>query len=188
MSMPAEIATPMTAEELLHLEIPGKWTELVQGRLIVREPPGTEHGRVSAKLCYLVSDFVHRHKLGIVCAQDTGFKIRSNPDTVRAPDLAFIASSRVSAVQKRGYAALAPDLVAEVVSPGDRRGELLAKVGDWIDAGSLLVWVIDPERREAQVHRPDGSVSLISAEGTLEGEDILPGFRSRLDEVLDLQE
>jgi Uma2 family endonuclease len=175
----------MTAEEMLYAEVPGKATELIRGRLVVREPPGTEHGRVSANLCYAVADFVRRTKLGVVCAQDTGFKIHSDPDTVRAPDLAFIAASRRSAVEPRGYAAIAPDLVAEVVSAGDRRGELLAKVGDWIDAGTRLVWVIDLERREAHVHRPDGGVEVVRANDTLDGEDVLPGFRCLLADVLD---
>jgi hypothetical protein len=82
----------VTAEELMRIEIPGKSTELVRGRLIVREPPGTSYGKLSARLLVLVGSFVKAHGSGEVFAQDTGFKIGSNPDTVRAPDLAFIAS------------------------------------------------------------------------------------------------
>lgn len=117
--------------------------------------------------------------------QDTGFQIESTPDTVRAPDLAFVRQERASEIQHRGYAALAPDLVAEIVSPDDRRGELLAKVGDWLDAGVKLVWVIDPVRKDAHVHRADGSLSVIDSDGALDGEDVLPGFSCPLSDVFD---
>jgi Uma2 family endonuclease len=175
----------MTAEELERVDIPGKSTELVRGQLVVREPPSTYHGQIAAKLAYLVGAFVYPNGLGALFGQDTGFKIESNPDTVRAPDLAFLRRERASEIQRRGYAALAPDLVAEIVSPDDRRGELLAKVGDWLDAGVKLVWVIDPARVEAHVHRLDGSLSVIDSAGALDGEDVLPGFSCALSDILD---
>lgn len=174
----------MTAEELGHLYLPDKSTELVRGRLVVREPPGTRHGSIQATLTYLVTGFVRQHQLGTVFGQDTGFKIASNPDTVRAPDLAFVAAARANQIPERGYAPLVPDLVVEIVSPDDRAGELLAKVGDWLEAGARLVWVIDPQRRDARVHRPDGSLTVVAADGMLDGEEVLPGFACALAEVL----
>lgn len=173
----------MTAEELLTLNLPGKSTELVRGALVVREPPGTYHGRVAARLAYLIGHHVYQHDLGVVLGQDTGFHIFSDPDSVRAPDVAFVRKERVEEIGSRGYARMAPDLLAEIVSPGDRPGEVLTKVGDWLDAGVALVWVIDPERREGRVHRADGSVAIIPSDGTLDGEDVLPGFRCPLAEV-----
>jgi hypothetical protein len=77
---------PITAEQLAQIDIPGKVTELIRGKLVVREPPSTQHGRLSANLCYFMGRFAREHMLGDVFAQDTGFKIESNPDTVRAPD------------------------------------------------------------------------------------------------------
>jgi Uma2 family endonuclease len=181
--MPAESVTLMTADELLELHLPDKSTELVRGQLIVREPPSSYHGELAAKLAVLVGSFVYAHELGSVFAQDTGFKIASNPDTVRAPDLAYVSRARSSAVGRRGYAAIAPDLVIEILSPGDRPGEVLAKVADWIDAGVRLVWVIDPHRAEAHVHRTDGSLEIVDADGALDGEDVLPGFTCELAKV-----
>lgn len=182
MAMPLEAL--MTAEELLVLDLPGKSTELVRGRLIVREPPGTYHGRISAKLLFLLGQHVYARKLGDLFGQDTGFKIGTNPDTVRAPDVAFLSAGRGDQIGRRGYAALAPDLVAEVLSPDDRAGEVLNKVGDWLDAGVQIVWVIDPDRREARVYRADGSLTTIDASGALEGEDVLPGFACRLSDLV----
>lgn len=170
----------MTADELLRVNIPDKSTELVRGRLVVREPPSTNHGRVQSNLNLLVAGFVRAHRLGAVFGQDTGFRIASDPDTVRAPDLAFVKRERVSRIPPRGYAAMAPDLVAEILSPDDRPAEVLAKVAEWLETGVELAWVIDPERKMAQVYRAGGSVAVIGADGRLEGEDVLPGFSGAL--------
>lgn len=180
MAMPAESMTHLvTAEELPGISIPGKSIELVRGVLVVREPPSTRHGRVAARLSYLVSDHVYRHDLGAVI-QDAGFKIESDPDTVRAPDVAFVSRSRVDEIPPTGFAMFAPDLAAEVVSPNDRPGELLAKVGQWLDAGTKLVWVVDPVRAEARVYRDDGELAIVRADGRLDGWTVLPGFECAL--------
>jgi Uma2 family endonuclease len=175
---------PLTAEELASIYIPGKSTELVRGRLVVREPPSTEHGRIQATLAYFVTDYVRRNGLGVVFGQDTGFKIRSDPDTVRAADVAFLGQDRASGIPTRGYAAIRPDLVAEIVSPDDRPGEILEKVAEWLDAGAALVWVVDPQRHVAQVYRSDGNLTIVGADGRLDGEDVIPGFSCALTGVL----
>jgi Uma2 family endonuclease len=175
----------VTANELLTLETPGKSTELVRGRVIVREPPSTYHGRVQSILNVIVGSYVRAHALGAVFGQDTGFQIAFDPDTVRAPDLAFVDRARVAGIARRGYAALAPDLVAEILSPDDRPGEVLAKVGEWLDAGVRLVWLIDPDRRVATVYRADGSVMTASPDGDIDGEAVLPGFSFRLAELFE---
>jgi len=181
----AESRGLMTADDLLTLKLPGKSTELLRGRLLVREPPSTYHGRVQSTLNVLVGSHVRAHGLGAVFGQDTGFKIASDPDTVRAPDLAFVTRERVALIAPRGYAALAPDLVAEILSSDDRPGEVLTKVGEWLEAGVRLVWVIDPDRKAAQVYRSDGGVASVSAGGDLDGENVLPGFSCPLNELFE---
>lgn len=173
----------MTAEELLNTSIPDKQTELVRGTLIVREPPGFRHGRVSVEIAARLREFVRANNLGIVVAE-TGFTLSTDPDTVRGPDAAFISQGRVPDPDLVGYLAIAPDLVVEVLSPGDRAGEVQSKVSDWLTAGSRLVWVIDPVRRHGVVYRPDTSVGLLSENDSLDGEDVLPGFSCRLAEIL----
>jgi Uma2 family endonuclease len=185
MAMPAEsMAHLLTAEELLRSDLPDKSTELVRGHLVVREPPSTRHGTIAGRLAYLVADHVYRNHLGVVCGQDTGFKIESDPDTVRAPDVAFVDRSRANQIPPRGYAELAPDLAAEIVSPDDRPGEILAKVGQWLDAGTKLVWVIDPTRAEARVYTDAGDLMIVPPNGSLDGGSVLPGFTCTLADVL----
>ena len=173
-----------TAEDLLRFREPGKTAELVRGTLIVREPPGTGHGARAARLTLRVGAFVERHDLGQVFAQDTGFKIERDPDTVRAPDVAFVARERLAHIPDEGYAELAPDWVAEILSPSDRPGEVLEKVGQWLSAGVRVVWVLDQVRGDARIYRADGTVSTVEPDGELNGEDVLPGFRCPLRDIL----
>lgn len=181
--MPAPELT-LTAEDLEQIRLPDKGTELVHGRLVVREPPSTEHGRIQANLAYFITNHVRRNDLGLVFGQDTGFRIASKPDTVRGADVAFVSRERAADIPRRGYAALAPDFVAEILSPDDRPGEYLAKVAQWLEAGTRLVWVIDPQRAEAGVYRADGSLTIIRQDALLDGEAVLPGFSCPLGEVL----
>ena len=175
---------PLTAQDIERISRPGKQLELVRGELVVREPPGTWHGGVAANLTHYLEVFVRAHHLGRVFVQDTGFKIQSNPDTVRGPDVAFVGRERLDQIPGSGYAALAPDVVAEVLSPDDRPAEVLAKVADWLGAGSTLVWVIDPRRAEVRVYRADGSLTVVPEQGAIEGEGVLPGFSCLVRDVL----
>jgi len=175
---------PMTADELFELHLPDKRTELVRGVLVVSEPPGYRHGLLSARLAKLLMDHVDAHDLGAVVVGDTGFWLERGPDTVRGPDVAYIARERAPDPDFAKYPELAPDLVVEILSPGDRPGEVLAKVGDWLTAGCRLVWVVDPQRRVARVYRADGTESLVPDTGLLEGEDVVPGFTCPLRDLL----
>jgi Uma2 family endonuclease len=143
---------------------------------VVREPAGLAHGVVAARLGEHVAAFVRLHALGLVVAAETGFTLARDPDTVRAPDVGFIRRDRVPDPLPRGYAPMAPDLVVEVLSPDDRPGEVLAKVADWLRAGTSLIWVVDPIRRSARVYRADGTESFADGDAALDGEDVLRGF------------
>src|SRR3989449_4419172 len=144
----------LTAADVERLSLPDKQVELIRGRLVVRVPPGTRLGAIGGILTCLVGTFVRRRGLGVVFAQDTGFKITSDPDTVRAPDVAFVARERTDRIPARGYAPLAPDLLAEILSPDDAPAEVLAKVADWLAAGARLVWLGGPQRAQVPVYRP----------------------------------
>jgi Uma2 family endonuclease len=175
---------PISADDLERLTPPNMLSELVRGVMVVREPPGYRHGAVTIRLTKAIIDHVYAHELGAVLAAETGFKLASDPDTVRAADVAFIRRDRLPDPEPAGYVEMGPDLVVEVLSPSDRPGKVLAKVADWLSAGSKLVWVVDPARHLARVYRADGSEVLVSREGALDGEDILPGFTCPLAAIL----
>jgi Uma2 family endonuclease len=185
--------TLMTVEELLALDMPDKRTELVRGQLIVREPAGFRHGDVAARVLVAISNYLTANRRsqasgaprGRVVAAETGFTLQRNPDTVRAPDVAYVPAERLPIEEPVGFADFAPDLAVEVLSPSDRPGEVLAKVADWLTAGTLLVWTIDPMRRTARVYRADGTESTLSHADYLDGEDVLPGFRVQLSTMVD---
>jgi Uma2 family endonuclease len=175
----ATIETITTADQLLTTPGLGR-CELVRGELMVMSPAGFEHGQIIGEMTAALVAFVKQHQLGMVMGAETGFQIGHNPDTVRAPDVAFVRSDRVPPAPVRGFFQGPPDLAVEVVSPGDRVGEVAAKVQQWLDAGCSLVWVVDPQVRTVAVYRSRGSTGVVGAAGELSGEDVLPGFRLAL--------
>ena len=165
-----------TAEQLLLRASELGPCELVGGELTMMTPAGFEHGRIAGRIIARLGHFVEEKSLGVVTNADTGFLIARNPDTVRAPDVAFIAAERVPWENAGGFFPGAPDLAVEVVSPNDRASEFLAKVQSWLGAGSRLVWVVDPEVRTISVYHGQRAVVLLRRSDILTGEDVLPAF------------
>lgn len=182
MSMPDASFEMLTAEEFARS--PYDHAELIRGRVVVHEPPTEYHAHIVSTLIYRLQSFVQPRRLGWVLSE-AGFKIQSAPDTVRAPDVAFIARMPGVELTRRGFAARAPEIAAEVLSPDDRAGDIVAKVADWLQAGVKLVWVIDPRRETATIYHADGTLAVASKTGSLHGEDVLPGFSCKLADLLD---
>jgi Uma2 family endonuclease len=172
----------MTAQQLLEAPDLGR-CELLCGELRMMSPAGFEHGRIAGRIHSRLLQFVEPRGLGLVLSAETGFWTGRDPDTVRAPDVAFVAASRVPHSPAVGFFPGAPDLAVEVLSPGDRSGEVLAKVQDWLGAGCNAVWVVDPATRTVVVHRPEAPLVRLASADDLSGDDFLPGFRLRVEEV-----
>jgi Uma2 family endonuclease len=176
----------MTADELFRMPDDGYWYELVQGRLIKMSPPGALHGLVGIRLQTALDQFVRAQKLGVVFPQDTGFKLASNPDTVRAPDGAFVRRERIASTGiPIAYWPGAPDLAVEVRSPSDRRSELRHKALEYLRHGARLVWVIDPAKRDVVVFRPGAAPVTLTSDDELDGEDVVAGFRFSLRQLFE---
>ena len=123
-------------------------------------------------------DSVRTSNLGVVFAAETGFKLASNPDTVRAPDVAFVSRSRIEqAGDIKGYWPGAPDFVVEVVSPGDSYADVEEKVLEWLEAGVRAAVVANPRKRVATVYRSLTDIVVLTEDDTLEIPDIVPGWR-----------
>jgi Uma2 family endonuclease len=177
-------AVMLTADDLLALPDDGNRYELVEGTLVCMPPASYRSGVVALNLGAAMTAYVRQHRLGICSGADGGVRLRAEPDTVRAPDVSFIRADRVPpGGLEAGYFAGAPDLAVEVLSPSDRYPEVQRKVQEYLDAGTPLVWVLDPESRSATVTRADGRSTYLGSDGVLDGEDILPGFRIGLTDV-----
>ena len=173
-----------TAEQLFDAGDIGR-CELVRGELIMMSPAGSEHGGVIGNLNAIVWNFVRSHRLGRIFGAETGFIIAHNPDTVRAPDVAFVRAERVPGRLPRGFFSGAPDLAVEVLSPSDRASEVLAKAQDWLAAGCRMVWVVDPETQTVTVYRNLRDVLVLAAADTLTGDDVLPGLSLSVAEIFE---
>lgn len=168
----------LTADDLWDLPPDGQRHELVRGELRTMPPAGFEHGYVGGRILSPLERFVEGNKLGVVVTAETGFVIARDPDTVRAPDAAFVSQERIAATGiPKKYWPGAPDLAVEVVSPNDTVYEVDEKVQEWLDAGARLVWVINPRRRTVTVYGPAAKPVILTESDTLDGQDVVPGFR-----------
>jgi len=172
-----------TAEELF--AFPSDWHyELFEGRLEeMMSPTGGEHGLFTADLTVEIGSFVRSNNLGRCFVAETGFLLRRNPDTVLAPDFAFVAKDRLPGSPVRGYWPVVPDLVLETRSPSDRPAAVARKMNRWLVAGVRLVLDLDPATRTLIVHRPGEPPVTLTPADTLGGYDVLPGFALPLDRL-----
>ncbi len=181
---PNVVTRPVTADELLVLPEDGMRHELRRGELTTMVPPGFRQGRVVAVIAAALERHVTPRDLGHILAGEPGFQLSSDPDTVRAPDVAFVAQARVDAVGvPDGYWPGAPDVAIEVVSPGDSYSDLQEKALEWLAAGARLVLVVDPRRRTVTAYRSPDRIVELSAGQLLDASDGVPGWSIPVDEL-----
>ena len=166
-----------TAEELLSMPDDGFRHELVRGELRRMTPAGNRHGYVAGEIFADLRNHVKANDLGRTYAAETGFKVASDPDTVRAPDAAFISRDRVEKTgPMEGYWPGAPDLAVEVVSPNDTHSEVVEKALAWLEAGSRMVLVADPGNSILTIYRSPRDVSVLREGDTVDGGDVVPSW------------
>jgi Uma2 family endonuclease len=168
----------LSAEEFAELPEPADGTqqELVRGKVVVMPPPSGYQGAVCSRIVRRLSTWIEDRELGILTSNDSGVILERDPDTVRAPDLAFFSKERLPNFPRTGYPAVPPDLAIEVLSPSDVFLRMLGKVEMYLRAGVRLVWVIVPEDNGVSVHVPDAPVRVLTADDVLDGGAVLPGF------------
>ena len=166
-----------TAEGLLKMPDDGFRYELLRGELKKMSPSGHKHGKIAVRFGWRLAQYVETKGLGVVYAAETGFLLSSNPDTVLAPDVAFVSQERVEDVgDVEGYWPGAPDMAVEVISPGDTYSEVEEKAVEWLQAGARLVVVVDPRKRSVTVYRGLDNITILTEGATLEGGDVAPGW------------
>jgi len=180
----AEDTKLYTAEDLEQMPSEARY-ELIRGELFPMPNNSAEHGYTTITLSILVGSFIIANDLGKCFAAETRFIVEENPDTTIAPDFAFIVKDRVNALPKRGYLKMAPDLVVETRSPGDRRREFALKIAQWINAGTQVVWAVEPASRTLTIHRSGVLPQTLMIQDTLTEETLLPGFSLPLARIFD---
>ena len=167
----------MTIEKYAKLPDDGWRYELERGELRRMPAGGMRHGGIGAKLARRLGDFVEDGDLGLVMVE-TGFIFEIDPPTLKAPDVAFVRAERLPPPEALLlFSHVVPDLAIEVVSPNDEPAEVAAKAEFYLAHGVPLVWVADPAPRTVAVHRPGQEPRVLGVGDTLEGQEVVPGFR-----------
>jgi len=170
----------MTVEEFMNIDDDSHRHELIKGELLTMPLPKLVHGQVTANLLILVGQYVKANRLGRVYSE-SGYHIESDPDTVLGPDVSFVTQDRIDDAVE-GYYQGSPDLVIEVLSPGDRRGRVEYKLGLWLESGAKSVWLVNPRRRTVEVCKSTGERKLFHETDELV-DDTVPGFRVAVSEI-----
>ena len=173
----------ITAEALWQMGASGERYELSKGELVKMTPPGGTHGNVAVRLSTKLQVFVEENNLGQIMVE-SGYLLATNPDTVRGPDISFLAASKIPAEGlPDAYITGAPDLAVEIVSPSDTASIIQDKVQDYLTYGTRLVWVIYPQQKIVVAYHPDGTAQTLHKTDSLTGEDVLPDFSCRVEDI-----
>ena len=179
----ASLTTPalLTAEQFAERPDPGYPEELVRGTIVPMAMPKPRHGEICSKAVRILGVYVDEHDTGRVLCNDTGVITERGPDTVRGADISFYSYTRVpKGPLPNQYLDVPPDLIVEVLSPSDRWPKVLAKVAEYLDAGTTVVLVLDDERRLGHVYSADAAPRLLAAKEELSIPDLLGDFRVRI--------
>ena len=165
----------MTGEELMALGDIGP-CELIEGRVTVVSPTKPRHGRYEYRLARAIGTFVDEQDLGEVQVGEVGLYIRRNPDTIRAADLLFISHERLARATPDSFLDVAPELVAEILSPDDRWSQVKEKLNQYFEIGVVVVLIVNPNERTVSVYRSPDDVQQFGENDVLSVEEVLPGF------------
>lgn len=174
----------ITAEALVALGEDAN-VEVVKGELIEMSPAGARHGEIGGNIFAPLWTHVKSNSLGKVFMDQTTYVLQGTPDdiqTIRVPDISFIAAANLPDQTPKGYWYQPPDVAVEIISSSDKAGDIQARIADYLEAGTREVWVAYPELAQIMVHQKDSS-RLLHEEDTLTGEELLPGFALKLIDV-----
>jgi Uma2 family endonuclease len=174
----------VTADDLFDMGEDAPY-ELIRGVLHEVTPTTGMHGWIIVEFARRLGNFVVERRMGRLYGGETGFVIEVGPDTVLAPDLAFVRRDRLPSPKQhsRGFMPVIPDLVIEVLSPSNRRAEFEEKTRLYLSAGVDLLWWFDPIRETVAVHRPHSERQVLTDQDVLVGGNVLPGFQIPVAEI-----
>ncbi len=174
----------MTLEEVKRLNPDEQPGELVRGVFVPMSRPTVQHGRLMARIARLLGNFVEARRLGEVIVGDSGFVLDKEEQTLRGPDVAFISKDRIPPEGlPDDWWEGAPDLAVEIVSRTQTAHDLARKALEYLQAGTKMVWVVDPESKTVAVYTPPNHIQILREDETLDGGDVLPNFQIRVGEL-----
>ncbi|MDQ4078873.1 MAG: Uma2 family endonuclease [Chloroflexota bacterium] len=165
----------ITGEELFEMGEIGP-CELVKGKIIPTSPTGGRHGWIEFRLGAQLTVFVEEHQLGYVVGGEVGVYTGRDPDTVRGMDVAFFSEEQLPEGVPTGFIEAVPELIVEVMSPGDRWSEVQEKLEEYFALGVTWVWVVRPQDREVWLFHSPADVQKLGEDDILKGEGMLEGF------------
>lgn len=181
------VAQPITAEQFLELPNTGnKRFELVAGEPVERPLFGYRVARIASQLTHLLDSYVNERRLGLTFMSGLGYILRRDPDTVRMATASFISWSSVPDTLPEGCWPGAPSLAVEIVSPDDLAEITHARIYDFLQAGTPLIWVVWPGSREVTAYMGDETIREYTMGDELDGGEVLPGFRVRVGELFEI--
>ena len=147
-------------------------------------PAGGRHGRLANHMAWILNNHVKPNELGVVLAAETGFRISTDPDTVLAPDVAYVERSRYDSVENEtGYLPLSPDLAVEVISPSDQFSQVESKAMAWLAAGCRLVLLVDPETESVLAYRSRERIQVFASHEIIDCSDAVTGWSLNVAEI-----
>ena len=161
-----------------------KHTELINGKVVELSPPGFDHGEIAGNIYVALKNFLRGKSLGRVSVEG-GFRFQRKPAIVRAPDVSFVETARLQGLTTRGFIDGAPTLAVEVVSPGDLWPQIEEKVQLYLDKGTRVVWIVEPDSQSVQVRTKTSAPVVFRLDDILDGGEILPGFQLPLREIFE---
>ncbi|MCU0961784.1 MAG: Uma2 family endonuclease [Pirellulaceae bacterium] len=168
----------MTMQQFAALSLDAGRSELVEGEVRMMLPAGGRHGRVAMTCGRRLANHVDEHHLGAVYAAETGFVLARDPDTVRAPDVAFVSAERLPDIgDESAFVPFAPDLAIEVISPTDSFSAVEEKAFSWLAAGTRMVLLVDPANETVHVYRAAGAITVLGKGEVLSAADVVPGWQ-----------
>lgn len=166
----------LTAEEFVK-EYENKHAELVEGVVKELTMPFAKHGYICMEIGALIRNHVKTNDLGRVMGHDSFVKTRSNPDSVRGPNISYYSFERLPKGEiPEGLLSVPPDLVVKVRSPSDGWSEMFIKVGEYISVGVRAVVILDPATKTASVYREDILQQTFRVDEELIIPEVLPSF------------
>lgn len=163
-----------TVEDLLRMPKDGRLYELVDGEILV-SPAGMRHSEVAAKVLAIIATYLENHPIGKVYAENVGIALPNG--NIRSPDVTFVRNEKLPGGKSpEGFGELVPNLAIEVLSPSDRPKEVGRKIGEFLECGVPLVWLIDPKKETVTVYRSLSDTQRFSSSDTITAEPVLPGF------------